>query len=194
MDQQEHHCVNGDPKCTALPSPASEFTAQSINIVGEGIKKVGGDFLSQFSEGLSPDGLSETTGQINTQLASAILILFTLIIAYCIWKLFSLSIAAIFLAVITLLHYYFGSKWSLNFLLRGLQNIYSLIVIGASNPKISAITILVLFIGGVYWSLRNYWLRKMKDKELKQTAKNQEDRVVRIEQKVDRILDLLDRR
>ena len=96
-------------------------------------------FVRQFAQSSFPNQNLEA---INSNILSAILVLTSLLLFYILLKFTTYYISLGFLAMVTLLHYWFGSKWCLDMILARLTNVYTLMVVSASYPKISAVVVL----------------------------------------------------
>ena len=130
MFAPDGYCVAGDPTCDQPHKP--DILTNSLNAAGE-------TFFRQFTQSSFPN---QNLDAINSNILSAILVLTSLLLFYILLKFTTYYISLGFLAVVTLLHYWFGSKWCLDMILARLTNVYTLMVVSASYPKVSAVIIL----------------------------------------------------
>ena len=129
MSAPDGYCVVGEPGCEQNEKP--DILATSFNAAGE-------TFIRQFTNSFSTQDLDA----INSNILSLILVLLSLLLFYILLKFTTYYVSLGFLSLVTLLHYWFGSQWCLNMLMARLNNLYTLVVISASYPKVSAVFIL----------------------------------------------------
>ena len=129
MSAPDGHCELGESGCDANDKP--DIMTNSLNAAGE-------TFIRHFSDSFTTQDLDG----INSNIISLVLVLLSFLLFYVLLKFTTYYISLGFLAAVTLLHYWFGSKWCLDMLLARLNNLYTLVVISASYPKVSAVFIL----------------------------------------------------
>ena len=123
------YCVRGEPGCPEVQTP--DVLASSFNAAGE-------TFVRQFASAFTP----EDSDSVNANVLSAILVILSLVLSYLLLKLTTYYITLGFLSVVTLLHYWFGSKWCLDAILALFSNLYTFLITSAQYPKVSAIAVL----------------------------------------------------
>ncbi|KAI6652176.1 hypothetical protein LOD99_7194 [Oopsacas minuta] len=175
MSVSDEHCVQGDLMCEQPQKP--DFLSSSLNAAGE-------TFVRQFTNSFTTHDLDS----INTNILSIILVISSLILFYILLKFTTYYISLGFLSAVTLLHYWFGSKWCLDMMLSRVSNLYTLLVLSASYPKVSAVVVLGVIALSVWLSLRNYWLKKQKEKRIEAERLREGERMIRMEDKLDKLL------
>ena len=129
MSAPNGYCLAGEPGCEQNNKP--DIMTNSLNAAGE-------TFIRHFASSFSTHDLDG----INSTIISIVLVLISLLLFYILLKFTTYYISLGFLSLVTLLHYWFGSKWCLDMMLALLNNLYTLVVISASYPKVSAVFVL----------------------------------------------------